>query len=147
VKSKDDFIYNQPEKLIRMKIINQQLLEDIIEQAKSNVRLRMNFNIHKNLTDNVQQLLNALEPGTIVPVHRHRNTSETYILLKGSLKVYFYDDQKNIAETLQLSHTSGNYGINIPAGQWHTIEVLETGTVIYEIKEGPYMPLEGEDII
>ncbi len=105
----------------------------------------MNFNIHKNLTDNVQQLLNALEPGTIVPIHRHRNTSETYILLKGSLKVYFYNDQKNITETLLLNKETGNYGVNIPAGQWHTIEVLETGTVIYEIKEGPYKPVDSKD--
>ena len=99
----------------------------------------MNFNIHQNLTDNVQQLLNALEPGTIVPVHRHRNTSETYILLKGSLKVYFYDDQKNKTETLLLNQETGNYGVNISAGQWHTIEVLESGTVIFEIKEGPFV--------
>lgn len=130
-----------------MKIINQQLLEDIIEQAKSNARLRMNFNIHKNLTDNVQQLLNALEPGTIVPVHRHRNSSETYILLKGSLKVYFYNDQRNITETLLLNLQTGNYGLNIPAGQWHTVEAMESGTVIYEIKEGPYKPHEKEDIM
>lgn len=130
-----------------MKLIDTNLLDSITEQAKLSPRLRMNFNIHKNLTDNVQQLLNALEPGTIVPIHRHRNTSETYILLKGSLKVYFYNDQKNITETLLLNKETGNYGVNIPAGQWHTLEVLETGTVIYEIKEGPYKPNDKEDIL
>ena len=122
----------------KIKIIDQNLLLSVIKQAQESPRLRMNYNIHNKLDDNVQKLLNALEPGTDLPVHRHRNTSETYIILKGSLIVKFYDDNKNMTSSVVLKCQSENIGVNIPANQWHTIEVLESGTVIFEVKEGPY---------
>jgi cupin fold WbuC family metalloprotein len=97
------------------------------------------------LDDNVQRLLNAMEPGTIMPIHRHQNTAETYFVLRGSLRVILYNENKEITSETELNPLIGNYGVDIPAGQWHTIEVLESGTVIFEVKEGPYTPLESKD--
>lgn len=126
-------------------IINEALLNEITEQAKTSDRLRMNFNLHDSLEAKAQRLLNALEPGTVLPVHRHRETAETYIVLRGSLRVIFYNDKKEMIDTFLIDPKKNNYGIHIPKGQWHTLEVLETGTVIFEVKDGPYMPLSEED--
>ncbi|MDO9633783.1 MAG: WbuC family cupin fold metalloprotein [Paludibacter sp.] len=130
-----------------MKIINNQLLNTISEEAQHNPRLRINHNLHASLDDKVQRLLNAIEPGTIFPVHRHKNTDETYIILRGKLDVKFYNEQKELIETYRLDPTEGKYGIHIPANSWHNVEVLETGTVIFEVKEGPYFPLVDNDIM
>jgi len=130
-----------------LKVIDNKLLASVIKDAKEHPRLRMNYNIHENLEDNVQQLLNALEPGTDLPIHRHKSTSETYIILKGSLIVKFYDNNKKMTSSLELKCQSENIGVNIPANQWHTIEVLESGTVIFEVKEGPYKPNDRNDIM
>lgn len=107
----------------------------------------MNYNFHENLDDKAQRLLNALEPGTLLPIHRHRHTAETYILLRGKIKVLFYNELRDLQEEEILSSEEGNYGVHIPAGQWHTLEVLETGSVIFEVKEGPYTPLTSADIL
>lgn len=128
-------------------IINIDLLNQITAEAQKNPRLRMNYNLHDSLEAKAQRLLNALEPGTILPVHRHMNTSETYILLRGQLNVLFYDDNKNLTATFELNSTKGNFGIHIPIGQWHTLEVIETGTTIFEVKDGPYTPLTAENIL
>ena len=130
-----------------MKIINKELLDEIIRQAKESPRLRMNYNLHDNLDAKAQKLLNALEPGTILPIHRHPNTTETYLLLRGKLNVILYNDKKEVLETMHLDTANGNYGLDIPAGQWHSIEVLESGTVILEVKDGPYIPFQPEDIL
>ena len=130
-----------------MEIINTTLLDTVTQQAKENPRLRMNFNLHENLDAKAQRLLNALEPGTVLPIHRHRHTAETYIVLRGSLKVLFYNSDSVLIDSATLQPQEGNYGIHIPAGQWHTLEVLESGTVIFEVKEGPYQPLTGEDLL
>ena len=106
----------------------------------------MNLNLHESLDSPVQRLLNALEPGTELPIHRHQHTDETYILLRGNIKVIFYSDSGEKTETFELNPKSGNYGVNIPKGQWHTLEVLETGSVIFEVKEGPYAPIKSEDV-
>ena len=89
--------------------------------------------------------MNALEPGTELPVHRHCFTAETYIVLRGEINVFFYDDDKRVTESVTLNPLKGEYGIHIPAGQWHTLEVVEKGTVIFEVKDGPYRPLGPED--
>lgn len=128
-------------------IIDNKLLDVISTQAKVNVRLRMNYNFHDSLDAKAQRLFNALEPGTILPVHRHRHTAETYILLRGCIKVIFYNEKREVTEEFVLNPIEGNYGVHIPSGQWHTLEVLESGTVIFEVKDGPYMPLEPEDIL
>ncbi len=130
-----------------MKIINKDLLDEITRQAKESPRLRMNYNLHDNLDAKAQKLLNALEPGTILPIHRHPNTTETYLLLRGKLNVILYNDKKEVLETMHLDTANGNYGLDIPAGQWHSIEVLESGTVILEVKDGPYIPFQPEDIL
>ena len=130
-----------------MKLINEDLLNGVTQQAKESPRLRMNHNLHDSLEAKAQRLLNALEPGTVLPVHRHPNTAETYILLRGKIKVMFYNDRKEMTESILLDPMAGGYGVHIPANQWHTLEVMESGTVIFEVKDGPYMPLERENIL
>lgn len=106
----------------------------------------MNFNIHNTLDNKVQQLLNALEPGTEIPIHRHMHTCETYVLLRGAIKVFFHNATGEVTNSFFLNENE-NYGLNIPIGQWHSLEVLQSGTVILEVKEGPYKPLGPEDIL
>ena len=130
-----------------MKLIDKSLLDSVTSGAKESNRLRMNYNFHDSLDAPCQRLLNALEPETIVPIHRHQHTSETYILLRGKLRMMFYNDDKEIIEETILSPDSANYGIHIPAGVWHAMEVLASGTVIFETKDGPYMPIQECDIL
>ena len=128
-------------------IIDKSLLDSVTSGAKESNRLRMNYNFHDSLDAPCQRLLNALEPETIVPIHRHQHTSETYILLRGKLRMMFYNDDKEIIEETILSSESTNYGIHIPAGVWHSMEVLVSGTVIFETKDGPYMPVQECNIL
>lgn len=128
-------------------LINEQLLDEVTAKAKTSERLRMNFNLHDSLEAKAQRLLNALEPGTVLPIHRHRNTAETYIVLRGSMKVLFYNDQKELTGESIIDPKQKEYGIHLPAGQWHTLEVLESNTVLFEVKDGPYIPFSKEDIL
>lgn len=128
-------------------ILNEQLLNQVSSQAKDSPRLRMNYNLHESLDDTTHRFFNAMEPGTIVPIHRHRDTAETFILVRGKMRVVFYDDNKNIIEDTILSSANANYGVHIPIGVWHWIEILESNTVTFEVKEGPYHPLTDEDIM
>ena len=130
-----------------MKIIDTSLLDSVTEQATESPRLRMNHNFHDSMEAKSQRLLNALEPGTEIPIHRHRTTAETYILLRGTIRVLFYNNEWEIIETTELNPLTGKYGIDIPAGQWHTLEVLEPGTVIFEVKDGPYRAIGDEDVL
>ena len=127
--------------------IDDALLDTVTEGAKGSPRLRMNYNIHESLDAPAQRLMNALEPGTVLPIHRHRHTDETYIGLRGSIRVMFYNRNKEMTENFILDPCDGNYGVNIPAGVFHTVEVLSKGTVIFEVKEGPYTPSAPEDIL
>ena len=128
-------------------LIDNNLLDKVTQQAKASNRLRMNYNLHNSLDAKAQRLLNALEPGTLLPVHRHRHTAETYIVLRGSIRVIFCDNTKTPTDHFVLAPLEGSYGLDIPAGQWHTLEVLEGGTVIFEVKEGPYTPLQPDDLL
>ena len=128
-------------------ILTEQLLNQISLQAKESPRLRMNYNLHESLEDTTHRFFNAMEPGTIVPIHRHRDTAETFMLVKGKMRVVFYDDYKNIIEDNVLSTDNGNYGVHIPVGVWHWVEILAPNTVTFEVKEGPYHPLTDEDIM
>ena len=128
-------------------LIDNNLLDLVTEQAKESERLRMNYNLHESLDAKAQRLLNALEPGTILPIHRHTHTAETYIVLRGSINVLFYDNNKNLVNQYLVNPKEEVYGVHIPSGQWHTLEVMETGTVIFEVKDGPYAPLGEEDIL
>lgn len=130
-----------------MTLINDLLLNEVTTKAVESARLRMNHNLHTSLDAKAQRLLNALEPGTELPIHRHKHTAETYILLRGKIRVLFYDSAKQCIDSFLLNPLTGEYGINIPAGQWHTLEVLESGTVIFEVKDGPYMPLDKDDLL
>lgn len=127
-------------------IINDELLNKVIDEAKNNERLRMNYNLHDSLDAKAQRLLNALEPGTQLPIHRHQSTAETYILLKGAIDVMFYDENKTEINRFQLNPLKGNYGVHIPKGQWHTLDV-KISSVIFEVKDGPYRPLNDIDIL
>ena len=126
-------------------IIDNQLLDSVSNQAKNNERLRMNFNLHDSLDAKAQRLLNALEVGTVLPIHRHQHAAETYILLRGRINVMFYNDEGKEVERYELQPDEGRYGVHIPQGQWHTLEVLDS-SVIFEVKDGPYMPLKAENI-
>ena len=128
-------------------LIDKKLLDEVTERAKASERLRMNYNLHDSLEAKAQRLLNALEPGTLLPIHRHRHTAETYIVLRGCIRVLFYNDEGALTDAFRVSGSDGVYGVHIPAGQWHTLEVMESGTVIFEVKDGPYAPLLPEDIL
>lgn len=130
-----------------MQLIDTELLNHVSRQAEDSPRLRMNHNFHESPDSKAQRLLNALEPGTLLPVHRHLHTAETYLLLRGKIKVLYYNDRKEMTDIITLDPLQGNYGIHIPAGQWHTLEVLEKGSVIFEVKDGPYTPLTPENTL
>ena len=126
--------------------IDNALLDKITAEAEASPRLRMNFNLHESLESKAQRLINVLLPGTILPVHRHRHTDETYVLLRGKMAVIFYDNSKKQIARFLLDPAAGNYGVQIPKGRWHTIEVIEPSAII-EVKDGPYTPLQSEDIL
>ena len=127
-------------------IIDNKLIDEVTKNAEESPRLRMNFNLHDSLEAKAQRLINVLLPGTVLPIHRHRHTAETYVLLRGKMMVVFYDDMGGQTERFLLDPTIGNYGVQIPAGQWHTVEVIEP-SAIFEVKDGPYTPLEPEDMM
>ena len=127
------------------------LKEDIItlitQQAQASTRLRMNYNLHESLEDSVQRMFQALEPGTEIPIARHPYSSETLIMLRGKLRVLIYDDNKNIIEDVVIAPNTENIGYHITKGTWHKVESLESGTVCFETREGPYTPVEEKDIL
>jgi len=127
--------------------IDKQLLDSITEQAKTSPRLRMNYDLRDSVDDKSQKMLNALEPGTVLPIHRHRNVSEVISVLRGHCIQYLYDDGGKLSEAVELRAGSDCPGMVVELGQWHRIESLESGTVILECKEGPYAPLAPEDIL
>lgn len=127
-------------------IINNELLDKVTAEAEESPRLRMNFNLHESLDAKAQRMLNVLLPGTPLPVHRHPHTAETYVLLRGRMFVVFYNSLGEQIERYLLDPAIGNYGIQIPKGQWHGVEVIDPST-IFEVKDGPYTPLQPEDIL
>lgn len=128
--------------------IDDRLLDSLTEQAKSSERLRMNMDLRNSSADTSQRMLNAIEPGSEVPIHRHCTTSETVVVLRGRLIEEFYDDLEcRCTDAIELSADGPVRALNIPAGQWHTVRVLESGTVIMEVKDGPYIPTSPTDIL
>lgn len=125
----------------QLRVIDRTLIAELVSKAKASPRLRMNYNLHTDLNDKCQRLLNAMEPGTIMPIHHHR-VAEVYILLQGRIKVMLYNDEGNVISSTVLDPKEGSYGVQIPANAWHSLEVYESGSVIFEIKEGPYIPHE-----
>lgn len=123
------------------------LLDQLSAQARACERLRMNLDLRTSAEDNSQRMLNALEPGTILPIHRHRFSSETVVMVRGSLKEIFYNDNGKVTDVILMEAGGECPALQIPKGQWHTIEVLEPGTVIFEAKDGAYVPLSDEDVL
>ena len=126
-------------------IIDNKLLEDLTRQAKSSPRLRMNFDMRNTPDDKSQRMLNAIEPGTVMPIHRHMGSSETCLCVRGHFVEYFYDEKGNVTDTFDM--LPGGLIINVPIGQWHSLKSLESGTVLFECKDGKYEPRRAEDIL
>ena len=128
-------------------IINQALLDALTAQAKASPRLRMNFDLRNSPADQSQRMLNALEPGTVMPIHRHRTTSETVVVLRGKVKWLYYNDKGELTDTILVEANGDICGLCVPIGQWHSIECLESGSVILETKDGPWEAMKEEDIM
>lgn len=124
--------------------IDQLVLDDLTAQAKASPRLRMNYDLRNTPEDNSQRMLNALEPGTVMPIHRHLASSETVVLLRGIISWHFYDDAGNETECVVIDSDQEPRCLNVEQGRWHSLECLESGTVLLEAKDGKYKPL-GED--
>ena len=130
-----------------MKIIDEQLLNEVGAQAKESPRLRMNYNFHQSLDELCHRFINAVEPGTEVPIHRHPTKDESFVILRGKVRVTTHNDDGSIIEDVVLSQESGNYGVDIPKNVWHKLESLELGRVIFEWKEGAFVEHEVEGIL
>ena len=128
-------------------IINTELLDDLTAHAKASPRLRMNLDLRNTSNDQSQRMLNALEPGTVMPIHRHRNSSETVVVLRGKVKWLYYNDKCEITDSILVEADGDIQGLCVPVGQWHSLECLESGSVILECKDGAWKPMNEEDIL
>lgn len=128
-------------------IINKQLLDTLTAQAKTNPRLRQNYDLRTSPEDNSQRMLNALEPGTVMPVHRHMKTSESIAIIRGKMVMRLYDDNGSIAEEFIMEPGGEHPMVQVEAGQWHSLEVMEEGTVVFEAKDGKYEALKEEELM
>ena len=140
-----------------MKIIDEQLLNEVSAKAKESPRLRMrsalplcfakNYNFHQSLDDLCHRFLNAVEPGTVVPIHKHPTKDESFVVLRGKVKVSTYNDDGSVIESVVLCQEDGCYGVDIPKGVWHNIEAMEPNSVIFECKQGPFVEHEVEGVL
>jgi cupin fold WbuC family metalloprotein len=130
-----------------MELIDKQLLDEVSRQAKQSERLRTNFNFHESLDDKCHRMLNAMEPGTVVPIHRHPTKDESFVVLRGRVRVTTYNDDGSVIESVVLCQEEGRYGVDIKKGVWHNLESLEPDSVIFECKEGPFVPHEVEGVL
>lgn len=125
-------------------IIGKNVFDELTLKAKASERLRCNFDMRNSADDLSQRMLNAMEPGTVMPIHRHKGSSETCICIRGHFEEYFYDEEGNLTETIDMY--PGGPILNIEAGQWHSLKCLEPNTILFEAKDGPYHPLEQDEI-
>ena len=128
-------------------LLNTELFDKVSAQAKASPRLRMNYDLRNSFDDRSQRMLNALEPGTVMPIHRHRGSSETVVVLRGKVKWLYYDENGKVTDTFVVAPGSDLCGLSVPKGQWHSLECMESGTVILEAKDGAYSPLGDEDVM
>lgn len=128
-------------------IIDKALLDKVSEQAKNSPRLRMNYNFHQSLDDKCHRMLNAIEPGSDIPIHRHPDKDESFVVLRGKVRSTTYNDNGSVIESVVLCQEDGLYGVDIPKGVWHKLESLESGSVVFECKEGPFVPHEQDGIL
>ncbi len=130
-----------------MKIIDKDFLNEVSEQAKTSPRLRMNYNFHQSLEDKCHRFLNAVEPGTKVEIHRHPAKDESFVLLRGKVRVNTNNDYGSVMESVILCPEEGLYGVDIPKNVCHNVECVESGSVFFECKEGPFVPHEVEGVL
>lgn len=126
-------------------IITDRILDELSDKAKASPRLRLGMDLRNTPEDQSQRMLNALEPGTVIPIHRHKSTSETCVCLRGHFEEFFYDENGNLTDTIDM--VPGGPVLNVGAGQWHSLKCLESGTVLLEAKDGAYRPLEEDEIM
>lgn len=126
-------------------VINNKILDELSAQAKANPRLRQAMDLRNSPEDLSQRMLNALEPGTVMPIHRHLGSSETCVCIRGHFEELFYDEDGNLMHTIDM--VPGGVVLNIEKGQWHSLRCLEFGTVLLEAKDGKYEPLGEENIL
>ena len=128
-------------------VITKEILDELSAKAKENPRLRQSMDLRNSPEDGSQRMLNALEPGTVMPIHRHHGSSETVVILRGKIQWVFYDDQGRITESTELRSDGDIRMLNVEKDRWHSLECLESGSVLYESKDGPYHPLEEDEIM
>lgn len=126
-------------------IIDEQILDDLTKQAKNNPRLRQSLDLRNSPDDKSQRMLNAIEPGTVMPIHRHKGSSESCVCVRGHFEEYFYDETGALTDTIDM--VPGGVILNIPIGQWHSLKSLESGTVLLEAKDGAYQPLTEDELL
>lgn len=127
-------------------IIDDKVLDGLSAQAKDSPRLRMNLNFHQSLDDKCHRFLNAVEPGADIPIHRHPEKDESFVVLRGKVRSTTYNDDGSVIASVVLSQEDGVYGIDIPKNVWHKLEAL-TSSVIFECKQGPFVPHEVEGLL
>ena len=128
-------------------LIDSKLLDGLTEEARKSPRLRMNYDLRNSPHDGSQRMLNAMEPGTEIPVHRHTGSSETVAVIRGAIRQNFYDEDGNITESVIYKAGAPVSICAVPLGTWHNSESLEPGTIIFEAKDGAYEPLGEKDIL
>lgn len=126
--------------------ITQAILDDLTAKAKASPRLRMNLDLRNSADDQSQRMLNAIEPGTVMPIHRHKGSSETVVIIRGRIRWLFYDEQGRITESTELWSDGDVRMLNVEKGRWHSLECLESGSVLFEAKDGAYHPLEEDEV-
>ena len=128
-------------------VVDKNILDNLSEQAKTNPRLRQAMDLRNSPEDSSQRMLNALEPGTVMPIHRHHASSETVVILRGKIRWIFYDENGNETERVVLDANGDLRMLNVEKDRWHSLECLERGSVLYESKDGPYRPLQDDEIL
>jgi cupin fold WbuC family metalloprotein len=128
-------------------LIDTNLLDTLSAQAKASPRLRMNYDLRNTSDDQSQRMLNALEPGTVMPIHRHQHTSETVVVLRGKVRWLYYNDQGQLTESILVEADGDIRGLSVPKGQWHSLECLESGSVILETKDGAWEAMKEENMM
>ena len=123
------------------------LLDKLTREAQASPRLRMNLDLRNSDKDSSQRMLNAIEPESVVPIHRHKKTSETVVVLRGRVVEEYYSDEGVCEASYEVSPAGPICALNIPAGKWHTLRALESGTVILEMKDGAFEPIGPDDIM
>ena len=128
-------------------IIDQELWNLLSDEARKNSRLRASFDLRNSTEDLSQRMLNAIEPGTVIPIHRHQHSSETLIIIRGKFREFLYDESGALDKVVEMEAGGTCTIMQIEKGQWHSLECLKSGTIIFEAKDGPYMPISAEDIL